>query len=234
VRIGKKTTESPALTAYKAHVRDQVVRLMTEDQLCNTAVERPNRELDLGMTVAYDTYAVEIPFNGTLRVYMTGYGEDAARREAISRLKAGRDTTVSATDITQIGGSEPSTELPALPEGWDTDPEVIAFKDRIRVFADNQIQRGNILRGTVNKRFAILGIEPLDGPKNYEFVVDVNPTVKAKYTFTVTGKDDVVQAELARLIQADRERGYIDPKRLIVAMPDDIPPPVMTREPVDA
>jgi hypothetical protein len=234
VRIGKKATESPALTAYKAHVRDQVMRLMTEDHLCGTAIERPNRELDLGMTVSYDSHAVEIPFNGTLRMYMSGYGVDGARQEAISRLKAGRDTTVTAVEGAQIGDSEPSTELPVLPEGWDTDPEVIAFKERIRVFADNQIQRGNIHRGTVNKRFAVLGIEPLDGPKNYEFVVDVNPTVKAKYTFTVTGKDDVVQAELARLIQADRERGYIDPKRLIVAMPDEIPTPVMTREPVDA
>jgi hypothetical protein len=234
VRIGKKSTESPALTAYKAHVRDQVMRLMTEDKLCNTAVDRPNRELDLGMTVAYDSYTVEIPFNGTLRVYMSGYGVDGARQEAISRLKDGRDTTVSAINVTEIGGSEPSMELPALPEGWDTDPEVVAFKERIRTFADNQVQRGNILRGTVNKRFAVLGIEPLDGPKNYEFVVDVNPTVKAKYTFTVTGKDDVVQAELARLIQADRERGHIDPKRLVIAMPDDIPTPVMTREPIDA
>jgi hypothetical protein len=221
------TVDNSNLVAYKALVSDQVLRLCSEDELCGSAITRSNRALGLNIDEAYDTHVVDIPFKGTLRIAMPGYGADQARQRVINTLRHGNTLSMSVVDY-----NPDEMTAPTLPEGADTDPDVIAYKERIRAFVADQVDRRNVDRRTVNPRLVNIGIAPLDGPKEYQYLIQVNPTTVARYNFVAVG-EEAAQAELARLIQQDKDRGYIDPARLRISMPDEIPTPVLAQEPTD-
>jgi hypothetical protein len=215
------TGESAALAAFKDRLREQARLLCIEDGYCGAAVSIVYEACDLGPVPRLRSYNGNARVTGNYALNVSAFDEESANRAVAAQLaNSARDRqnklsgTLTDVTIEQPGAPEPAAQLA-------DDDQVTALKAKIRALAQENVLAENVNRIKVNVRLRNLGIEEIPGPKNWTFRASFPGYPGASAEYVVYGITDLAaaEAERDRQMQADRDRGFVDPSRLRLPVP---------------
>jgi hypothetical protein len=216
--------ESAVLLAFKDRVREQAKLLCTVDGYCGEAIAIAYSVLGLGDVPRMREYTGVAHITGRYQVNVAAFDQKSADQAVTAGLARSLAVKNKLSLINLFGAAiaeptvaEPETVAEQLPD----DDQVTALKAKILELAKKHVASNHISRQKVNVRLAALGIEQIPGPKNWTFRASFPGYPGASAEYVVYGVIDQADAEAERdrLMQVDRNRGYVDPGRLRLPVP---------------
>lgn len=210
--IFTKTATKTPLEQFNDRIRLECA-LMRSQHGCTRMQTDPHAELGLGPVINVKDETVTVPFAGTAQATFSGASRAVVLQRALDWFKGQEDDEIvirtARNARTTFDTSALQAELDALtPPAIEDTPEVLARKAEVRTYAQRKVDRRDISRATVNKHLVNLGIEPLEGPKNFKFEVPVIPAPTATYTICANTEDEAHRL-LQQTLDADRAKGGV-------------------------